>query len=112
MSGNSDSGYQQDITDPATGLSQLLSEQCATCILRAFLRETLRKGTYVLLRHPHLRRTPGLRAGSRGFFDAFASRSPALRVLRAFGRLTEVQPRAAALRPSPVSRTAARAREP
>jgi hypothetical protein len=28
----------------------------------------------------------------RGFFDAYAGRSPALRLLRAFGRLTEVDP--------------------
>lgn len=61
MSGSGNSGYRQDITDPATGLSRLLSEQCATCILRpgdpmhlgaerlrAFLSETLRKGTYVV----------------------------------------------------------------
>jgi hypothetical protein len=25
---------RQDITDPATGLSRLLSERCSTCILR------------------------------------------------------------------------------
>ena len=28
----------------------------------------------------------------RGFFDAYAGRSSALRLLRAFGRLTEVDP--------------------
>jgi hypothetical protein len=28
----------------------------------------------------------------RGFFDAFAGRSPALRLLRAFGHLIEVDP--------------------
>ena len=28
----------------------------------------------------------------RGFYDAYARRSPALRLLRAFGRLTEVDP--------------------
>jgi hypothetical protein len=27
-------GWRQDISDPATGLSRLLSEKCATCILR------------------------------------------------------------------------------
>jgi hypothetical protein len=27
-----------------------------------------------------------------GFFDAYANRSPALRLLRAFSRLTEVDP--------------------
>jgi hypothetical protein len=30
----------QDITDPATGLSRLLSERCSTCILRPGARCT------------------------------------------------------------------------
>ena len=51
----------QDITDPATGLSRLLSERCSTCILRpgdkmhlgpeqtaAFVRRVLAEGTYVV----------------------------------------------------------------
>ena len=52
-------GMPQDITDPATGLSRLLSERCSTCILRpgdkmhlgpehtaAFVRRVLAEGTY------------------------------------------------------------------
>ena len=52
---------RQDITDPATGLSRLLSERCATCILRpgdlmhlgpgrtaAFIRQVLDNGSYVV----------------------------------------------------------------
>jgi hypothetical protein len=52
---------RQDITDPATGLSRLLSERCPTCILRAgdpmhlgpdrtaaFIRHVLDTGSYVV----------------------------------------------------------------
>jgi hypothetical protein len=102
-------GRPQDITDPATGLSRLLSERCSTCILRpgdkmhlgpeqtaAFVRRALAEGTFVVCHqtltygdHPDF--GPAI---CRGFFDAFAGRSPALRLLRAFGRLIEVaQPR-------------------
>jgi hypothetical protein len=51
----------QDITDPATGLSRLLSERCSTCILRTgdpthlgpqhtaeFIRQALDAGSYVV----------------------------------------------------------------
>ena len=97
----------QDITDPATGLSRLLSERCSTCILRpgdkmhlgpeqtaAFVRRVLAEGTFVVC---HQTLTYGDNpdfgpAICRGFFDAFACRSPALRLLRAFGRLTEIGP--------------------
>ena len=97
----------QDITDPATGLSRLLSERCSTCILRpgdkmhlgpeqtaAFVRRVLAEGTYVVC---HQTLTYGDNpdfgpAICRGFFDAFAGRSPALRLLRAFSRLIEVDP--------------------
>ena len=54
-------GVPQDITDPATGLSRLLSGRCSTCILRpgdkmhlgpeqtaAFVRRVLAEGTYVV----------------------------------------------------------------
>jgi hypothetical protein len=97
----------QDITDPATGLSRLLSERCSTCILRhgdkmhlgaehtaAFVRQALDAGTYVVCHqtltygdHPDF--GPAI---CRGFFDAYAGRSPALRLLQAFSRLTEVEP--------------------
>jgi len=53
--------WRQDISDPATGLSRLLSERCATCILRpgdpmhlgpertaAFIRQVLAAGSYVV----------------------------------------------------------------
>ena len=100
-------GLPQDITDPATGLSRLLSERCSTCILRpgdkmhlgpeqtaAFVRRVLAEGTFVVC---HQTLTYGDNpdfgpAICRGFFDAFAGRSPALRLLRAFGRLIEVGP--------------------
>jgi hypothetical protein len=100
-------GLPQDITDPATGLSRLLSERCSTCILRpgdkmhlgpeqtaAFVRRVLAEGTYVVC---HETMTYGGYpdfgpAICRGFFDAYAGRSPALRLLRAFGRLTEAGP--------------------
>jgi hypothetical protein len=100
-------GLPQDITDPATGLSRLLSGRCSTCILRpgdkmylgpeqtaAFVRRVLAEGTYVVC---HQTLTYGDYpdfgpAICRGFFDAYAGRSPALRLLRAFGRLTQVDP--------------------
>ena len=53
--------WRQDISDPATGLSRLLSERCPTCILRpgdpmhlgpertaAFIRQVLDAGSYVV----------------------------------------------------------------
>lgn len=97
----------QDITDPVTELSRLLSERCSTCILRhgdkmhlgaehtaAFVRQALHAGSYVVC---HQTLTYGDYpdfgpAICRGFFDAYADRSPALRLLRAFSRLTEVKP--------------------
>ena len=98
---------RQDITDPATGLSRLLSERCSTCILRhgdkmhlgaehtaAFVRQALDEGSYVVC---HQTLTYGDHPGfgpaiCRGFFDAYATRSPALRLLQAFSRLAEVEP--------------------
>ena len=97
----------QDITDPATGLSRLLSERCSTCILRAgdpmhlgpqhtaeFIRQTLARGTYVtchqtLTYGDHPDYGPAI---CRGFFEAYAGRSPALILLRACRRLIEVPP--------------------
>ena len=59
--GESAPGWRQEITDPATGLSRLLSERCPTCILRpgdpmhlgpertaAFIRQVLDAGSYVV----------------------------------------------------------------
>ena len=77
---------RQDITDSATGLSRLLSERCATCILRvgdpmylgpertaAFIRQVLDAGSYVVC---HQTLTYGDfpdygPAICRGFFDAY-----------------------------------------
>ena len=98
---------RQDITDRASGLSRLLSKRCSTCILRpgdkmhlgpeqttAFVRQALAEGTYVVC---HQTLTYGDNPGfgpaiCRGFYDAHASRSPALRLLRAFSQLTEIEP--------------------
>jgi hypothetical protein len=102
-----DGNQRQDITDPATGLSRLLAERCSTCILRPgdkmhlgaehtarFVRQALDAGSYVVC---HQTLTYGDNpdfgpAICRGFFDAYADRSPALRLLQAFSRLTEVEP--------------------
>jgi hypothetical protein len=78
----------QDITDPATGLSRLLSERCSTCILRhgdkmhlgaehtaRFVRQALDAGTYVVC-HQTLTYGDHPDFGSaicRGFFDAYAN---------------------------------------
>jgi hypothetical protein len=95
----------QDITDPATGGSRLLSERCATCILaagdrmylgperlRAIIAGALAAGTFVVCHdtltygdHPDY--GPAI---CRGFYDAYADRSPALTMLRACHRLVEV----------------------
>ena len=81
----------QDITDPATGLSRLLSVRCTTCILRpgdkmhlgpeqtaAFVRRVLAESTYVVC---HQTLTYGDNpdfgpAICRGFFDAYAAGRP------------------------------------
>ena len=101
----------QDITDPATGGSRLLSERCATCILaagdrmylgperlRAIIADALAAGTFVVCHdtltygdHPDY--GPAI---CRGFYDAYADRSPALTLLRACQRLVEVPPPQAA----------------
>ena len=99
--------WRQDISDPATGLSRLLSERCGTCILRpgdpmylgpertaAFIRQVLAAGTYVVC---HQTLTYGDfpdygPAICRGFFDAYRDRSRDLLILQAARRLTEVPP--------------------
>ena len=99
--------WKQDITDPATGLSRLLSERCPTCILRAgdpmhlgpdrtaaFIRHVLDAGSYVVC---HDTLTYGDFPGygpaiCRGFFDAYRDRTRDLLILRAGRRLTEVPP--------------------
>ncbi len=60
----------------------------------AFVRQVLAEGTYVVC---HQTLTYGDNPGfgpaiCRGFFDAYAGQSPALRLLRACRRLTEVEP--------------------
>jgi hypothetical protein len=99
--------FRQDITDPGTGLSRLLSERCPTCILRpgdpmhlgpdrtaAFIRQVLDAGSYVVC---HETLTYGDfpdygPAICRGFFDAYRDRTRDLLILQAGRRLTEVPP--------------------
>jgi Domain of unknown function (DUF4314) len=99
--------WRQDITDPATRLSRLLSERCPTCILRsgdtmhlgpgrtaAFIRQTLDAGSYVVC-HETLSYGDFPDYGPaicRGFFDAYRTRSRDLLILQAGRRLTEVPP--------------------
>ena len=101
----------QDITDPATGGSRLLSRQCATCILRpgdpmhlgperlrVIIGQALAAGSFVVC-HDTLTYGDYPDYGPaicRGFFDAYSSRSPALILLRACQRLVEVPPPEAA----------------
>ena len=98
---------RQDITDPATGGSRLLSRQCATCILRhgdpmhlgpeglrAIIGQALAAGTFVVC-HDTLTYGDFPDYGPaicRGFFDAYKDKSPALILLRAYQRLAEVPP--------------------
>jgi len=99
--------WRQDISDPATGLSRLLSEKCATCVLRpgdpmhlgpertaAFVRQVLDAGSYVVC---HETLTYGDfpdygPAICRGFFEAYRTRSRDLLIMQAGRRLTEVPP--------------------
>jgi hypothetical protein len=99
--------WRQDITDPATGLSRLLSERCPTCILRpgdpmylgpertaAFIRQVLDAGSYVVC---HDTLTYGDFPGygpaiCRGFYDGYRDRTRDLLILQAGRRLTEVPP--------------------
>jgi len=99
--------WRQDITDPATGLSRLLSERCPTCILRAgdpmhlgpdrtaaFIRQVLDAGSYVVC-HDTLTYGDFPDYGPaicRGFFDAYRDRTRDLLILQAGRRLTEVLP--------------------
>ena len=99
--------WRQDISDPATGLSRLLSERCPTCILRpgdpmhlgperttAFIRQVLDAGSYVVC-HDTLTYGDFPDYGPaicRGFFDAYRDRSRDLLILQAGRRLTEVPP--------------------
>src|SRR6185437_8828528 len=111
-SGDPDDGeaspdWRQDIADPATGLSRLLSERCGTCILSpgdpmhlgpertaAFIRQVLAERPYVVC-HDTLTYGDFPDYGPaicRGFFDAYRTRSAALLILQAGRRLTEVPP--------------------
>jgi hypothetical protein len=99
--------WRQDITDPATGLSRLLSERCPTCILRAgdpmhlgpertaaFIRQVLDAGSYVVC-HDTLTYGDFPDCGPaicRGFFDRYRDRTRDLLILQAGRRLTEVPP--------------------
>jgi len=98
---------RQDISDPGSGLSRLLSERCPTCILRpgdpmhlgpertaAFIRHALDAGSYVVC-HETLTYGDFPSYGPaicRGFFDAYRGRSRDLLILQAGRRLTEVPP--------------------
>lgn len=85
--GRHSASSRQDITDPATGGSRLLSERCATCILRrgdlmhlggAYLKQIISQAlpdSYVIC---HDTLTYGDHPGygpaiCRGFFDAYAN---------------------------------------
>jgi hypothetical protein len=97
----------QDITDPATGGSRLLSQRCATCILaagdrmhlgperlRAIIAGALAAGTFVVC-HDTLTYGDFPDYGPaicRGFYDAYKDKSPALILLRAYQRLADVPP--------------------
>ena len=99
--------WRQDISDPATGLSRLLSERCGTCLLSpgdpmhlgpehtaAFIRQVLAERSYVVC-HDTLTYGDFPDYGPaicRGFFDAYRTRSAALLILQAGRRLTEVPP--------------------
>ncbi|HYS38752.1 MAG TPA: hypothetical protein VEO01_24285 [Pseudonocardiaceae bacterium] len=96
----------QNITDPATGGSRVLSEQCATCIFRAGNLMFLEPGRLAALVadalpdsfivcHDTLTygRFPGYGpAMCRGFVDRYGDRSRAVVLLRLCGRLVEVPP--------------------
>jgi hypothetical protein len=104
-------GPPQDITDPATSGSRLLSARCPVCILRpgdpmhlgpdrlrAITGQALAAGTFVVC-HDTLTYGDFPDYGPaicRGFFNAYADRSPALILLRAFQRLIEAPPPEAA----------------
>jgi hypothetical protein len=64
--------------------------------LREIIGQTLAAGSFVVCHDTLTYGIPGLRPGSRGFYDAFASQSPALILLRAFRRFVEVPPPEAA----------------
>lgn len=107
MGGEPAPDWRQDITDSATGLSRLLSERCATCIMSAgdpmhlgpertaaFIRHALEADSYVVC-HDTLSDGDFPDYGPaicRGFFDAFGDRTRDLLLLRAARRLTEVPP--------------------
>lgn len=95
----------QDITDPVTGKSRLLSERCATCIFRPdnpmhlqagrlaqLAADTLARGSYIICHDtlsygPHPTYGPAI---CRGFHDAYRHRSLALRLMYALNNITEV----------------------
>jgi hypothetical protein len=99
--------WRQDITDPATGLSRVLSERCGTCILSpgdpmhlgpertaAFIRQALAERSYVVC-HDTLTYGDFPDYGPaicRGFFDTYRTKSAALLILQAGRRLIEVPP--------------------
>jgi hypothetical protein len=101
-----DPGPAQDITDPTTGGSRILSRKCDTCILRPgnlmrlgpgrladLLARTLPR-SYVVC---HETLTYGVNpdygpAICRGFADRYGDRSWAITLLRRCGRLVEVAP--------------------
>lgn len=96
----------QNITDPATGGSRVLSEQCATCIFRAGNLMFLEPGRLAALVADALPDSfivchDTLTYGGfpdygpamcRGFVDRYGDRSWAVTLLRRCGRLVEVPP--------------------
>ena len=102
--GVQDDAVVQDITDPATGGSRILSQRCATCIFRpgnamflapgrlAALVAAALPDSYIVC---HDTLTYGAHPGygpamCRGFADCYGDRSVAVTLLRRCGRLVEV----------------------
>jgi hypothetical protein len=101
-----DPGSAQDITDPHTGGSRVLSRKCDTCILRPGNRMHLGPGRLAellarTLPHTYVVCHKTLTYGEfpeygpaicRGFADKYGERSWAITLLRRCGRLVEVPP--------------------
>lgn len=112
----------QDITDPTTGKSRLLTHQCATCIFRPgnpmhldlgrladLVSDALNRGSYIVC-HDTLTYGPHPDVGPaicRGFHDAYRHRSLAIRLMYAFNNITEVPPPAEHANPRTTSGTMA-----
>lgn len=97
----------QDITDPTTGKSRLLTTPCATCIFRAgnpmhlepgrlahLVADALTRDRYIICHDtltygPHPGYGPAI---CRGFHDGYRHRSIAIRLMYALDNITEIPP--------------------